>query len=105
MARSTPRGLRPSLRTLSKQAYRLLATSSEVPRKQGDISSVFVSLSGKGEATLSQRFADQKRRLIAGREDRVKRSWDRLLCKLRDEVRSIEQEGSSVIPSIDFQDI
>jgi hypothetical protein len=43
--------------------------------------------------------------LIAGREDQVKRSWDRLLCKLRDEVNIIVQQGSSVIPSIEFEDI
>ncbi|KAJ5819761.1 hypothetical protein N7474_005352 [Penicillium riverlandense] len=83
-----------------------LSTSTQTPRKEGDISSVFVSLSSKGEAApLDERFAEQKRRLIADRGDQLKRSWDRLLCKLRDEVRTIEERGPDIIPSIDFKDI
>ncbi|OJJ98613.1 hypothetical protein ASPACDRAFT_121159 [Aspergillus aculeatus ATCC 16872] len=98
--------LRPALRILSKpRAHRQLATSTQTPRKEGDISSVFVSLSGVKEQALPPRFADQKRRLIAGREDQVKQSWDRLLCRLRDEVGLIATRGSDIIPSIDFKDI
>ncbi|RAL14192.1 DUF1479 domain-containing protein [Aspergillus homomorphus CBS 101889] len=47
---------------------------------------LFVSLSGAKEKALPPIFAAQKRRLIAGHEDQVKKSWDRLLCTLRDEV-------------------
>ncbi|KAE8142442.1 hypothetical protein BDV38DRAFT_294331 [Aspergillus pseudotamarii] len=81
------------------------ATSSAESRKEGDISSVFVSLSGKEEAPLPPRFADQKRRLITGREEQIERSWHRLLHTLKDEVRLIEQRGSDIIPSIDFKDV
>ena len=81
------------------------ATSSAAPRKEGDISSVFVSLSGKEETPLPPRFAHQKRRLIAGREDEIERSWHRLLHTLKDEVRLIHQRGSDIIPSIEFKDI
>ncbi|KAF9893944.1 hypothetical protein FE257_008915 [Aspergillus nanangensis] len=35
----------------------------------------------------------------------VKRSWNRLLYKLRDEVQTIQQQGSDVIPSISCKDI
>ncbi|KAL4889772.1 hypothetical protein BDV59DRAFT_210063 [Aspergillus ambiguus] len=82
-----------------------LSSSARCPRQEGDISSVFVSLSGKENAPLSQRFAEQKKRLIAGREDQVKASWDRLLHQLREEVQLIEERGSDIIPSIDFKDI
>ncbi|KAJ6093520.1 hypothetical protein N7486_008809 [Penicillium sp. IBT 16267x] len=83
-----------------------LSTNTQTPRKEGDISSVFVSLSGDGKAApLAERFADQKKKLIAGRGDQLKRSWDRLLCKLRDEVETIEHRGSDIIPSINFRDI
>lgn len=85
---------------------RCLSTDTQTPRKEGDISSVFVSLSGDGKAApLDERFADQKKKLIAGRGDQLKRSWDRLLCKLKDEVETIEQSGSDIIPSINFKDI
>lgn len=98
-------GLRPASHTFPKPISRQMTTSAQTSRKEGDISSVFVSLSGKEQTPLPQRFADQKKRLIAGREDQVKKSWDKLLYGLREEVRTIEQRGSDIIPSIDFSDI
>lgn len=98
----TRRGFHP----LSTQQYpKRLATSAQGARKEGNISSVFVSLSGKEETPLPERFADQKKRLIAGREDQIQKSWDRLLHKLKDEVHLIEQRGSNIVPSIDFKDL
>ncbi|PYI00075.1 DUF1479-domain-containing protein [Aspergillus ellipticus CBS 707.79] len=82
-----------------------LATAAPAGRKEGDISSVFISLSGKEQPPLPAKFVDQKKRLLAGREGQIKRSWDRLLCKLRDEVRVIEERKSDIIPSIDFKEI
>ena len=98
---------RRGLQTLTWQPNlkRCLATSTQGARKEGDISSVFVSLSGKERSALPERFASQKKRLIAGREDQIQRSWDRLLRKLKDEVHLIEQRGSDIVPSIDFKDI
>ncbi|GLA53892.1 hypothetical protein AnigIFM63604_011196 [Aspergillus niger] len=101
----SPHGLRCSLKAPVSFSGRGLATTSQAPRKEGDISSVFVSLSGAKEKALPPRFADQKKRLIAGREEAVKKSWDRLLHRLREEVRTIERMGSDVVPTIDFKDI
>ncbi|KNG88506.1 hypothetical protein ANOM_003223 [Aspergillus nomiae NRRL 13137] len=67
------------------------ATSSADPRKEGDISSVFVSLSGKEETPLPPR---RNRKKLAS-----------LLHTLKDEVRLIHQRGSDIIPSIEFKDI
>lgn len=100
-----PNCILPTPRSFPRGSFRCLATSTQMPRTEGDISSVFISLSGKDKTSLPSRFADQKRRLIAGREDQVKRSWDRLLCKLRSEVCTIEKRGSDIIPSIEFKDI
>lgn len=99
------RGLRSSLKHSVKGSLRSVMNAAEPPRKEGDISSVFVSLSGVKQEALPERFADQKRRLIAGNEKQVKDSWDRLLRNLREEVRTIRELGSNVIPSIDFKDI
>ena len=99
------RGLKSSLRPSVKGSLRTVTNTAQQPRKEGDISSVFVSLSGVKQEALPERFTDQKRRLIAGREKEVKESWDRLLQNLRDEVRTIGQLGSNVVPSIDFKDI
>lgn len=74
-------------------------------KKEGDISSVFASLSGGEAKELPQRFVDIKKHLIHGHEDQVKQSWDRLLRRLKDEIALVETGGSNVIPSIDFKDI
>ena len=85
-----------------------MSTSTQQTRKEGDISSVFVSLSskdGEQQTQLPEEFAHLKKRLIAGREDQIQRSWNRLLYQLREEVRTIQHHGSEVIPSIDYKDI
>ena len=85
-----------------------MSTSTQPARKEGDISSVFVSLSskdGEQQTQLPEEFAHLKKRLIAGREDQIQRSWNRLLYQLREEVRTIQHHGSEVIPSIDYKDI
>ncbi|KAL9053658.1 MAG: hypothetical protein Q9162_004609 [Coniocarpon cinnabarinum] len=50
-------------------------------------------------------FARLKKRLLAGREDEVEASWNRLLESLREEISIVTSLGSNVIPEIDFQDI
>lgn len=95
--------------TLINSAKRLYATPSSPihpPKAAGDISSVFPSL--KPDATsppLPPRFAELKRRLIQGHEDRVQESWHRLLAELRDEIAVIQATGSSIIPEIAFKDL
>ncbi|KAL1961076.1 hypothetical protein VTO42DRAFT_4964 [Malbranchea cinnamomea] len=74
-------------------------------KKEGDISSVFVSLSGGKASELPSRFTDVKKRLIQGREDEVKRSWDRLLDRLKEEIEVIKSKGSDIIPIIEYKDI
>jgi len=43
--------------------------------------------------------------LIAGNEQAVHESWNRLLASLREETSTISKLGSKVIPTIDFKDI
>ena len=85
-----------------------MSTSTQQTHKEGDISSVFVSLSskdGQQQTQLPEEFAHLKKRLIAGREDQIQHSWNRLLYQLREEVRTIQHRGSDAIPSIDYKDI
>jgi len=74
-------------------------------RKEGDISSVFVSLSGVSPDPLPSRFADIKRQLIQGHEKAVTASWKRLLQKLATENEALKQRGSAIIPEIQFEDL
>lgn len=75
------------------------------PRKEGDISSVFASLSGSEATTLPSRFADLKTNLIAPHHSAVSSSWMRLLASLRTEIDHIFSTGSEIIPSIDYEQI
>lgn len=96
---------RLSLGGLSCHQRRLVATQEFVSRKEGDISSVFKSLSGSGDAEqLPQRFADVKRGLVKDKSA-LQESWNRLLFRLREETESIKKQGSACLPEIDFADI
>jgi hypothetical protein len=81
------------------------ATTAVASKKEGDISSVFASLSGNAPAPLPPRFANVKQKLIQGREEAITASWKRLLKALEREVRKIEELGSSIIPSIQYDEL
>jgi len=74
-------------------------------RKEGDISSVFASLSGAEPNPLPSRFADIKTSLIRNHEPEIQASWSRLLSTLRSEVETIASIGSEIIPTIEYEDI
>jgi hypothetical protein len=80
-------------------------TMASAQKKEGDISNAFASLSGIQFKPLEPRFKDVKAQLIAGNEQAVQDSWNRLLARLKDELPIIQQLGSKVIPEIDFKDI
>ena len=91
--------------SLPRIATRQATTSTHPSKAAGDISSVFPSLSGAESPQLPSRFADLKRRLIRGHEDRVRDSWHRLLADLRKEVDVIKALGSNVTPELEFRDM
>lgn len=69
------------------------------------MSDAFVSLSGQAFKPLPQRYGDLKTRLIRGREEEVRASWERLLAHLREEIPAIVQLGSGIVPEIDYEEI
>ncbi|KAI0479502.1 hypothetical protein GGR56DRAFT_665204 [Xylariaceae sp. FL0804] len=64
-----------------------------------------LSFYGSQPVPLPSRFAQLKRRLVAGHEPALEASWARLVAALRDEIRHIERRGSGLIPSLDFADM
>ena len=78
--------------------------STAPAKKEGDISSVFVSLSGAAAEPLPPRFAELKARLIAGYEEQLLESWQRLVEALRAECDYVKSMGSRVVPEIDLKD-
>lgn len=80
-------------------------THSQLAKKEGDISSVFKSLSGGPAEPLPPRYADIKRNLIAGNEEAVHSSWNRLLTKLASSTKTIAKLGSAAIPTIEYSAI
>ncbi|KAF2246683.1 DUF1479-domain-containing protein [Trematosphaeria pertusa] len=98
-----------ALRTVRTPARRtvtqLRTAATQAQKRAGDISDAFVSLSGQNFAPLPPEYADLKGRLIKGREDAVRESWERLLRHLREEIPLIVELGSKVIPEVDYKDI
>ncbi|QDS70734.1 hypothetical protein FKW77_002998 [Venturia effusa] len=81
------------------------ASTAKTQKRAGDISDAFASLSGGKPAPLDARFATLKKRLIAGHEDAVIKSWNRLLDHLRFEVATVSKKRSAIIPIISYSDI
>lgn len=87
------------------QYQRFMTSTSTSTKKEGDISSVFVSLSNTAPQPLPARFGPLKSRLIAGHESAVAASWSRLLETLSHEIPLIAAAGPAVVPEIDFKDL
>ncbi|PGH12970.1 hypothetical protein AJ79_03943 [Helicocarpus griseus UAMH5409] len=85
-------------------ACRSLASQANV-KEEGDISSVFSSLSGGESQPLPERFAQLKKQLTKGHEDKLLASWKRLLKELAAENKLIAENGSNIIPEIQFADL
>jgi len=68
--------------------------------QEGNISSVFASLSGEGVSVLPDRFIDLKKRIInpqnAELVKEVTRSWASLLAALEVETQEIKRRGPNV---------
>jgi hypothetical protein len=94
-----------SLKRVASTASQLRTASTQAQKREGDISDAFASLSGQEFAPLAPEYAALKRRLIQGHEAEVRESWERLLKDLREEVPFIVEQGSKVIPEIDFKDL
>jgi hypothetical protein len=109
---STLRCLPSGVKRLSIHARHLAtvtATKSKplyhAPKNEGNISSVFASLSGSEAVPLPARFAELKSSLIRGHESALISSWSRLLSSLRSEIDHISSASSSIIPTIPFSEI
>jgi hypothetical protein len=90
---------------MASESTRQFTTQAKAPKKEGDISSVFVSLSGATPTPLPERFTELKRVLIHGNEDRVLASWQRLLKQLAHENELVALHGPNIIPQIDYADL
>lgn len=103
---STMRRLPSGLPKLQRSLTTATATqTTRSAKREGDISSVFASLSGAAPTPLPQRFATIKSNLIRDNEPALIASWTRLLSSLRSEIEQISTVGSDIIPSIEFEDI
>ena len=73
------------------------STSAQLTKAAGDISSVFPSLRPDYKPEpLPPRFKDLKERIFRRNEDALKKSWERLLPSLEEEVDKIKAKKSGV---------
>ena len=102
---TSPQSRPTSLSCYATSTQAATAEKVSTSKAEGDISSVFSSLSGASRPPLPQRFAELKKHLIAGHEDQVKAAWNNLLPRLRREIECIHSMGPRVVPTIDFRDV
>jgi hypothetical protein len=84
---------------LTRSVVRRASTSSSTQARKaaGDISSVFPSLRPDYKPEeLPPRFQELKLGFFRRNESALRRSWDRLLVSLEEEVGRIRKEGSNV---------
>lgn len=72
------------------------------PKREGDISDSFASLSGVGAEPLPDSYRQLKLSLVDGHEDEIQASWKRLLKILKTENDIIAQHGPQVVPELRF---
>ncbi|KAJ6139504.1 hypothetical protein N7471_005990 [Penicillium samsonianum] len=88
---------------------RLLATEASPltrkDKKEGDISSVFSTFSGRKSPPLPDRFRDLKRNLTTGFEEQIQKSWDDLVQTLKVRTDEVASKRESIIPKLNFSDI
>ena len=100
-----PRTVLPRLPLTAIRRATTISGSTHSSKPAGDISSVFPSLSRATSQPLPQRFADLKRRLIQGHEDKLRDSWQRLLADLLNETEVIKAVGARIVPELAFGDL
>lgn len=106
MSNTFKRAIGPTVshvRTLGMAA--MSAGAPPLAKKEGDISDSFGSLSGTETKPLPDRFRELKLSLVAGREEQIKHSWNRLLERLKVENDVVAKEGSNVIPDVQFSEL
>lgn len=82
---------------LTRPAIRSASTSAQATKAAGDISSVFPSLRPDYKPeVLPPRFQELKLSLFRKNESALKRSWERLLVSLEEEVGEIRKYGNDV---------
>ncbi|CAF1223477.1 unnamed protein product [Adineta ricciae] len=92
--------------TVCRMANRMTSMMYRSTKPEGDVSSVFASLSGDDmNKPLEARFAELKQEIIQGYEQQVKDSWFRLLDVLKQETETVRRSKQSSIPEIQFNDI
>jgi hypothetical protein len=74
-------------------------------KPEGDISSVFASLSGEAPTVFPKRFSDLKKEIVgtsAEAHDRLVESWRDLLGAVKEGVEEIQQRGTDIIPEVAY---
>lgn len=88
-------------RSCEKIGRRRMATEALIPqqrrdKREGGISAVFTSFSGKKAQPLPSRFRDLKRNLTVGFEEKLQKSWDDLVEVLKVRTEEVAHKRESV---------
>lgn len=98
--------MRSMVRSMATTMTSMSSMMQSSAKPEGDISSVFASLSGDDmNKPLEPRFAQLKEQIIGKHEQQVKDSWYRLLDALKREISIIRSDGLTTIPQVNFHDM
>nr|XP_019012115.1 uncharacterized protein I206_02957 [Kwoniella pini CBS 10737]OCF50896.1 hypothetical protein I206_02957 [Kwoniella pini CBS 10737] len=83
------------------------ATQERKERQEGDISSVFSSLSGEAAVELPARFGELKRQIIGDETNQrsLVESWSRLTKRLGQAAEEIDRKKQNCIPQITYDEL
>lgn len=105
LPRVTPLALQRVLmeRPQGTRSINMAATAATQPKREGDISDAFASLSKLQDQPLPDSFRQLKLHLAHGNETALQASWVRLLDALRHENDTVASQGPAIIPEIEYE--
>ncbi|KAG8891567.1 hypothetical protein FRC00_013498 [Tulasnella sp. 408] len=77
-------------------------------KAEGDISTIFTSLSGAEHDALPPRFADLKKEIVGTSHEahrKLTESWVDLLAELQVGLQEIQRKGSTIVPEVSFKEL
>lgn len=91
--------------SMANMSQASMASASTKQKVEGDISSVFASMSGAALEQLPPRFAELKRTIVGSSPDaqqRLRDSFADVLEALKAGLEDIQAQGSEIVPEVSF---
>lgn len=95
----------PTIANMSSYAPSDRIPRKGIPKVEGDISLVFMSMTDGKNYSFPSRFGELKRTIIRKHRDAIIASWKRIVTAVEESVRDVSGQGPSIFPDVQFSDI